>query len=263
MDSRRRIGLPWWARAGVAGDPPPPPWAPTDKLGLQFWFKADAGVTQASNLVSQWSDQSGNGWNATAAGSQRPTYTASALNSLPGISFPNLTWLSFGGTHAFFTSGSAFSIVMVWKNSTVGGTWYHVACSLYTPVATRQFAVLASNDVNYGDINWSYVGPNGTPAQTIKAAGDVTTAANSLFVSYNGGTTTSVGSWDAYLNNTALTEAAGGNSQSIGTDSRLGAWYDGGLNLIGSLYEIFAYNSALTPAERLSCDTYLSNKWAI
>ncbi len=239
-----------------------PAWAPTDKSGLLFWFKADAGVTQASNLVSQWDDQSGNGYHATAAGAQRPTYTASALNSLPGISFPASTWLDFGGATTFFTSGSPFSIVLVWKNATAGGTWYHVACSLNTPVANRRFAILASNDASYGDINWSYVGA-GAGVSTIKAAGDVTTTATGLTINYAGGNTLLAASWDGYRNDTGLTETVGGDSQSLGNNSKLGGWYDGSLNLIGSIYEIFAYNSVLTAGELTEVFTYRFNKWAI
>lgn len=73
---------------GVSGDSSSPPANPL------FWFKADAGVTKnASNQVSKWADQSGNGLDVTPvtsfggllATSQWPVYTTNVINGLPGL----------------------------------------------------------------------------------------------------------------------------------------------------------------------------------
>jgi len=55
--------------------------------GCINYFTADYGVTASSNLVSVWSDQSGNGYDAQATGSYRPTLSNTGLNSLPCILF--------------------------------------------------------------------------------------------------------------------------------------------------------------------------------
>lgn len=63
-------------------------WTPSS-ISTALWLDAaDTNtITQSSGLVSQWNDKSGNGRNATATGTQRPTYTTSSFNSKPGISF--------------------------------------------------------------------------------------------------------------------------------------------------------------------------------
>ena len=56
--------------------------------GLALWLDANKGVTQAAGKVSSWADQSGNSNNALQSNSNnRPGFTASAINSLPGVHF--------------------------------------------------------------------------------------------------------------------------------------------------------------------------------
>jgi hypothetical protein len=51
-------------------------------------YLSDAGVTQSSNRVSAWADQSGNGYDlAQATGGNQPLLVASVINSLPVIRF--------------------------------------------------------------------------------------------------------------------------------------------------------------------------------
>src|SRR5258706_15221820 len=71
-------------------------WPPAS-VTTAFWYKdagayTDAGTTLATNgqTVQQWNDFSGNGRHLTQAmAALQPTYTASALNSKPGIHFIN------------------------------------------------------------------------------------------------------------------------------------------------------------------------------
>ena len=56
--------------------------------GLALWLDANKGVTQSTGKVSGWADQSGNNNNAAQSNAaNRPGFTASALNSLPGVHF--------------------------------------------------------------------------------------------------------------------------------------------------------------------------------
>jgi hypothetical protein len=67
--------------AGGAGDLPG---ISTD--GLVLWFKADAGVMIDGGGISQWTDQSGNGHDATQPdASSRPKLSSSASSALPVI----------------------------------------------------------------------------------------------------------------------------------------------------------------------------------
>jgi hypothetical protein len=83
---RRRPRAPWPFASASA-----PAFAPTDIAGLEAWFKADAGVTEAAGLVSLWANQASSGSNrdlTQSTGSAKMTYTASDadFNSLPSLS---------------------------------------------------------------------------------------------------------------------------------------------------------------------------------
>lgn len=77
---------------------------PTDIGGLELWLRSDLGVTKdGANLVSQWADQSGNGYNATqAVDANKFTWIGSVINGLPG--------LQGNGTTSFMTIDGAASI---------------------------------------------------------------------------------------------------------------------------------------------------------
>lgn len=59
-------------------------------LGPVAWYKSDTGVTQAASLVTQWNDQSGNGYNLTVDvgnGATPPAYATGGVAGLPQITF--------------------------------------------------------------------------------------------------------------------------------------------------------------------------------
>ncbi len=74
---------------------------PTTQLTL--WLKADAGVVKdASNNVSEWQDQSGNGFHLTQTTlSKQPKFTENILNTKPV--------LRFNGDYMQLTFGESFS----------------------------------------------------------------------------------------------------------------------------------------------------------
>ena len=68
---------------------------------LEAWFDDEFVLESGDTLVAQWTDKSGNGNHATATGSQRPSYVASGINSLPSISTTSgSTWLNGTGLPA-------------------------------------------------------------------------------------------------------------------------------------------------------------------
>ena len=251
-------------KAPMGGSAPPAVWAPTDKSGLLFWFKTDAGVTESGGLVSAWADQSGNGRDASqSSGALQPTYTAGVLNSKPGISFPSGTYLNFG-TDVLFDVTGTFSLVIVTKDTVEGGTYYHTACSVFTNEDSNSvFSLLFSNDTNYGD--GCYAAMNGTPGAMVKVPGDFSTNAVSFLMNYVGGLPTVITSYSSYRNNVALTQSVAGPSAVGQNQNRLGCWWDGSLNLVGSIFEIFAYDTSVSSGEAASIQSYVSSaaRWAI
>lgn len=92
---------------------------------LAAWYDPSdaATVTKSSNLVSQLNDKSGNGYNLTAAGSARPTYSSTGiLGNTPG--------LYFNGSGNIMTASSVnmgtttFSMFTLSSLNELGGTTY-------------------------------------------------------------------------------------------------------------------------------------------
>ena len=63
------------------------PGGETSNLG--FWIKADVGSSTTSNgsYVSQWDDQSTNGFDLESSGTRRPTFNVSGTNFNPTMVF--------------------------------------------------------------------------------------------------------------------------------------------------------------------------------
>jgi len=73
------IGMISWMQAALPGG----------VSGVQLWLRADKGISVSSgSSVSQWDDQSGNGWDATQSnGTYQPTWTDNTANFNPALSF--------------------------------------------------------------------------------------------------------------------------------------------------------------------------------
>lgn len=85
---------------------------PDQISGLNFWLKADAGVTQSANKVSVWADQSASANNATQlTAANQPTYVANTLNGKPVIRFTGAP-VKMG-----FNAVSAQTVFVVYKDN--------------------------------------------------------------------------------------------------------------------------------------------------
>ncbi|UTW63169.1 hypothetical protein KFE98_03160 [bacterium SCSIO 12741] len=87
----------------------------TDGSGsLSLWLDANQGVSLSGSAVTQWSDQSGYGNNATPpASANRPSYSSSAVNSHPSI--------TFDGSNDYLTASDATSLdLTTWTIIVVG-----------------------------------------------------------------------------------------------------------------------------------------------
>jgi hypothetical protein len=94
--------------------------------GTAMWWRADAGVTSASGLISAWADQSGNGNNLSASGGSRPTTTTSAaMNSQSVVRYSGAQYFtsSFSGpgvdnlTMLMAANGSNYQSLFRFQNS--------------------------------------------------------------------------------------------------------------------------------------------------
>lgn len=86
--------------AAVAANAPP-------KGGLVLWLEADKGLATDG---SSWSDQSGQGHDATAVSGETPTYVASAINGLPVAQFTGNSAMTIAGS---ILTSQQFTIIAV------------------------------------------------------------------------------------------------------------------------------------------------------
>lgn len=101
-------------------------WTPLELTNLRAWYEADTDVTESGGAVSQWDDQSGNGFHLTqGTAANKPTYEATGLNSKPTISFDGTgDYLAVTGLGGALTS---FTVAMVCKPGTTNNDetmWY-------------------------------------------------------------------------------------------------------------------------------------------
>ena len=96
-----------------------------DLLGPRVWLDAGSFVANDGDLLTVWTDSSGNGFDATNTGGiQRPTYKTNIINGLPVVRFGS------GAANRFVIPPIAvqpFTIIFVAKiNSTASAIWYLV-----------------------------------------------------------------------------------------------------------------------------------------
>ena len=232
--------------------------------GLTVWLKADAGITKdGSNLVSDWTDQSGNGNNfSQSTAGNKPTYTASAQNGLPAIVFDGTN--DYLTTAATVTLGNYSTFVVasrsVWANLSNSGIWGHNFAAAGT--AGRAFGVVGGA-FNWWQNNELFSCGNGYGAsQTPYAVGPLGTLTNNSYhlISAGNGTANSFARKDKTSIARATTNAA---CTSSATRISLGTWYLAASSDFwsGGIAEVLIYNSVLSSTDIASVENYLRNKW--
>ena len=204
----------------------------TDDLAL--WLRADAGITESSNDVSAWADQSTTSYDFTDAGASPYTFDADGLNYNPEIIN------SDGGNRRL-------------ENTT--------SLSLQTVIL-----VTDPDSPDALDNPFSEVGANdeGIRADASTATNwDVPGAAEDFTAS----------SGQGWLNGTTGTDPAHSNNPNIlVVEAPAGATFSGGIELgdtessrywHGSIAEVIGYASTLSTAEREQVQTYLAIKYGI
>lgn len=247
-------------------------WEPDDKTGLRYWFEGDFGVTfDGSNLISNWTDQAlvGDAIQATAA--FQPLYVANALNGLAGTRWDATAGMIYGAGTVNFTIGTPTSMFVILQGVAQGGTWYATINTIKGSIASRNFSVILSNDVAYGNLNVAYAGVGGvnTRVGISAASADLLSAPCSLVINYTGGDPELTASYTIYVNGVSQAlSLPGGTHSHLGNYNALGSY---GSNVDespsfpfnGDLYEIGGYSSEMSAGEIADFHGYAVAKWGI
>jgi hypothetical protein len=123
---------------------------------LQLWLRADSLALNDGDAVSTWTDESGNGNNATGSGSTRPLYKTNIVNGRPVV--------RGDGVDDYLTLSSNITIS---KNT----TWFCVAKNISggsyrVLIATDKFGLYSNSDLG----NWiAFVNANINSGQTLSS----------------------------------------------------------------------------------------------
>ena len=229
----------------------PVPFNPLAITGAQLWFDAadtaTVVVSPGTSNITTWNDKSGNNRHATSV-TGTPTLVANSLDGKSGVNFNGSSHL--GGSWAHTLSTLTFFMVGTLSNATSGGA--------------RLFALGSP-----GSDDWSstvHVVP------LIRDGANIATIRNGVYLS---------GTRLPFVNNEPFIRAGVFNGSTLTTTSngtlstpdastgafgfsvyRIGA---GAGNvqgtMTGNVYEVIAYSTALTPAQRQLTEGYLAWKW--
>lgn len=233
---------------GTGSSAPSPPVA-----GMTFWLKADAGVVKdASNMVSEWADQSSQSSSKKVSQSNpayQPQLVEWVVNGLPIVRFSGST-CAMPSADAILTGTTAFTVFSVFRANSLPGTNYQYVWwdGTDSPTAGYGLWVPANNRLRTG---WG----NSTSSLSL-------TYPVQAGVWYRTCSRYTSGAHDAWLNgvstgSNAPTGASLASGFTVGNCGSPSA-YQG---LCGEVAEILVYSRKLTDEEVQAVDAYLASRW--
>ena len=220
---------------------------PSSISGLKLWLKADA-ITGVSNggTVSSWSDQSGNGYDATQSiTGDQALYETNVLNGKPV--------LRFNGTSDWYSMASGLTFAL---NS-------YTSFIVHTPQSSTAYGmIMASNNGNSDyemlDMNYPSHGLLGTyMAGPGNVGGSYSFSAGTSYISSFVSSSTGIPYTDGVAQTSGTTA-----TQTVG-NLHLGTYTGGNYLWNGDMAEIIIFNTALSGVNRQIIEEYLSAKYDI
>ncbi|MGJ8745914.1 T9SS type A sorting domain-containing protein [Polaribacter sp.] len=242
------------------------PGGETSNLG--FWIKADAGSSTTSNgsYVSEWDDQSSNGFDLESSGTRRPTFNVSGTNFNPTMVFDGSAILdsksSFAANNILGAGGMTSYVVA--KRTAGGYIFSHDSGVLGGEIkmtntesgfagllsTTQTFTSEINNEfsITSAKLSTLFSGPNLTVSQSFYKNGMA-----------NGGGSSALGIVGTLLNNLLGASA----TLQIGSVSStfIGTTYSG--ELTGEIAEIIMFKSVHSAATEQKVESYLSLKYGM
>lgn len=218
---------------------------PSNLGNLALWLEADAGITQHGDTVSQWSDQSGNGYHATQSNinNQPKRVYPAELCGKPALKFDGIDDILNGTTIPNIDTGS-LSLFLVGKT--------------YTTSGNRTFFSIGTSTTGM----WMWHG--GPTFEFRNNASQITTpiVANSYYLLdavkslntnaklYKNGLLTSTGALPALT------------APFVNGDYSLGKLQAAFSYLQGEIAEVILYKGTLSTSSRQQVENYLFNKYS-
>lgn len=243
---------------------------PTDVSSLTGWFKADSGVYSdagttlavGGDSVTQWNDQSGNGYNLSqATGAKKPTYRVSIVNSKPVVRFDGLDDFLSGTTASNLLAAGTKYVMFVFNAATLptsGANPYDNSTIWSTAGGIVSSYLHATNGLG----SYNFDGTVDTAVASVAAGtwylGIYAHGTDDWNNAANLGVSIGSGSFFG-----GFTVSASGNSTNLTNAVYIGASSGATSYLHGDLAEILFFNAIPSPQERLKLERYLVAKYAI
>lgn len=228
-----------------------PVWTPLSLPSLYFWLRGDD-VTLNGATVSSWNDKSGNArhWSQANAALQ-PTYTASAINGQPGLTFSAAATQYIGGAGAapnMVALTAAETFVVLQLNADPPAT--SAKCGLWRVGNGASAAVVPFTDGKiYDDFGSS------ARKTTVDPASSLASPRIYSVVSV-------AGEWTNYLDGVQLFTTAT-NTTAFQTGPTFGAAVSSGNYLDGVACEWIVCSAKLSASGRANTIAYLKNRYGI
>ena len=247
---------------GPKSSTPPPSWTPADFTGVQYWWTADAGITESGGAVSVWRDQINNFDMVQATGANQPSLTTSAtLNGENVISFNGTTDYLYTTTApaSWTTDLTIFSVVNIVDPKTGGAFMGAVMIAS----GNRLWLDTYNTGMRMFNENLPNAGGSGT---IIEASG--TSGAYALMAQYAGGTGNGRYSINSISSNSIGSDVIGTTTMDSNSTIAIGATLN---NNSGGVYssryvqvesaEQVWINNKPGPGEIGNWKTYVNNKY--
>lgn len=234
------------------------PWTPDEiSSAIVLWMDTSdaASITHSAGATSQIASQIGSITADQSSAGAKPTYSATARNSLPGLTFDGGDFLDLSALTGFPTGNAAGARMVVGYQSAGSGNWRSALS--YGAAVNAQHRSISINDSSLVAIDYWDIGVTLPSAPTwsntdaiVYAHEDGSSTADLIS---NGDTTTDVDDASTGTRSTASTRGrVGANSDTTAGD----LW-------VGVLQEWFVFNRVLTDDERERMEGYLAHKWGL
>jgi hypothetical protein len=218
--------------------------------GLSAWYRADNGVTTSSGSVTNWSDQSTNGYNLTnAVGTNAPTPGTDPTTGKPVVQFNGSQTIS---RSSGLSGATNVTILTVASTPTPSASQALVDVGTSSTSSPTKGLVYAGGNQSFVS-GWS----SGTPAINTGGQAVQSGALTMNTVSYS-----STNSLASFYSNGVANGTATASSGAITSGISLGSLTNY-TNWNGNIAEAIIYNRVLTTTERQQVELYLANKYSI
>lgn len=220
---------------------------PPHQGDLRAWFKADAGVTVVADAVTQWTDQSANGFTFTPPDTG-PSVISAAVNGRAAISFDGSTQLNGSLGAATLGNATIFALFRYTNESSDNDYLY----TLGTLAASGSQMTLSRQS---SDRAYHFDGA------TQNFSSNDTLPANQWFVSTQLFGPRDNNSHDLFLNAASVIRSEASNAYAADvTTCVIGNWTSGSFRVVGDVVELLVYDRALSETERADVEEYLRDR---